>query len=670
MVWADDPPNVLDLPRIMSAQNADNQQSVQLLQAGAFQEARHLLEKAAVRVPYDFVALHNLACAQALLDDSKAALETLKIAVERGYRSHEMLEKDPDLAAVRKLPEFSELLLASKKPPPKEAPGWKYSVGMAQPEGAMVLIDSHNANWNPSSNCLQVIVNLTRAGKQMPITGSGDSVGKLLNEWHSDGSAAGNVGDLYDNHDRAHSPLPMNLYPQMTQIIYGPQAKHREMDNGLQRFFLFIRADSQGTLDAEQIKSKPVSSEATAEQFKLGRAVVLGNSSTALTGDLSWRSMPRLALTIPGGAQFLQLQYANNHIYVYPEHRDHDPVGADGSGFGDVFFANTPYYLISQGSSGTDQDFLRAIATTMAAFHPDVKTWLRENGLVAPTVQMIFRRCNRSVQTDEDYLKPIAHPTVFESSQIDNERMVKMAHAMKLKELPPLVQLKVVSEKQNDHRLHYFDSASSENLLTTPAAIARLCKSTEYWREMIVSAEDSKDFHGNALEFHWRVLRGDPERIQIESVDGSPTARRIRVGYQLRRLIATGSAIDSSRVDIGVFAHNGYHYSAPAFISFQFPDNEVRRYDEKKRILSVDYNVNSHKYVDPWIFCRRDWRDDYRYDDDGKLTGWTRLRATGSEEFDSSGNRVIFGEDRPRQVRYERVTLPNQITTIKQITAD
>src|SRR5204863_4470794 len=83
--------------------------------------------------------------------------------------------------------------------------------------------------------------------------------------------------------------------------------------------------------------------------------VVFGNSSTALT-PVNGGSNPFQADVNPGGLDMLQREYAGNNIYIFPEHNDHDPGhdGCDG-GFGDVYPTNTPYLIISQGSSGSYQ---------------------------------------------------------------------------------------------------------------------------------------------------------------------------------------------------------------------------------------------------------------------------------------------------------------------------
>ena len=91
-------------------------------------------------------------------------------------------------------------------------------------------------------------------------------------------------------------------------------------------------------------------------------AIVLGNSSTALTQGPLEKST-RHASPYQVELHDLQCSIAPTHI-LYPEHRDHDPGHNGKDGFGDVFPANTPYFVISQGSSGSDRPFMEAFAAT------------------------------------------------------------------------------------------------------------------------------------------------------------------------------------------------------------------------------------------------------------------------------------------------------------------
>lgn len=111
-----------------------------------------------------------------------------------------------------------------------------------------------------------------------------------------------------------------------------------------------------------------------------------------------------------------------------------------------------------------------------------------------------------------------------------------------------------------------------------------------------------------------------------------------------------GSPLESNRVDIGVFVHNGTHVSALAFVSFSYLDNEKREYDEQHRIRVVDYTAADTRgnYVDPLLDLPKDWRDEYRYGDDGRPLGWTRIRGERREEFTPEGRLVTAVDDAGR----------------------
>ena len=65
--------------------------------------------------------------------------------------------------------------------------------------------------------------------------------------------------------------------------------------------------------------------------------------------------------------------------------------------------------------------------------------------------------------------------------------------------------------------------------------------------------------------------------------------RRVIVPWHQRRPIVEGSALESNRVDIGVFVHNGEYYSPPAFLTYLFLDHEARTYDPSGRLLEIGY---------------------------------------------------------------------------------
>lgn len=388
-------------------------------------------------------------------------------------------------------------------------------------------------------------------------------IGKLLRQWYKEGTAAGNTGDFYDNRDRGHSLLNTQPYPQLDKVEYTKEQLDRRLDWALQLHFIYPH-------------------------------VTFGNSSTA-SGDPNLGSNPRHAFLRPGAAQILHAQYTRNHLYIYPEHMDHDPGhNGRGGGRGDLFPVNTPYFIISQGSSGSDQPFMRAIPYTLAAFRPEVKELLVGRGLLMPTVQMIFRMSNKLVEKPEDYLTGKAHPTVFDGNVVNPLKIVQMAHEIRRDNVPPMVQIAALEEDLALNGVDYFEAPNfTERFFDTPEVIARIVRSTKQTRRMVVSAKGSYDVNGRPLKFHWAVLRGDAERIRINPMEKDGSVVELLVPWHERRPVLPGSLLESNRVDIGVFAHNGAYWSAPAFVCFFYLDDEARTYDASGRILEMFYGYGT-----------------------------------------------------------------------------
>lgn len=440
---------------------------------------------------------------------------------------------------------------------------------------------------------------------------------RLLRQMMSEGRAAGNDGDLYENRDRGHSRLPPGAHPQLTHVVYDDEARAAGLDYGLAGLILFD-------------------------------APVIGNSSTAIREGPLWRSLPRLALTQAQGPLALYQNYLAGQVHVYPEHRDHDPT------HGDLIPAATPFFIISQGSSGSDRPHLEALAMIFAALRPETKSFLHQNQLLAPTVQMIFRRSLAPVRSREMYRSGLAHSSVIQRDQINLVRMVQLANALTPETVPPMVRLAVLDETGAREGIDYFGAGLDERLFDTPVAIARIWRSFGYRRSMVVSAEATRDLQGRVPEFAWRVLRGDPARTRIEPLDARGSRARITLDWQLPRPVPGRPDIRSNRVDIGVFARVGDYDSMPGLMSILLPQHETRRYgagpDGAMRIESRDFRVPEGGYADPILFPQAEWRDVYRYDPAGALQGWDREGVEGAMQFDAAG-RLITAEGL-RRVRH------------------
>ena len=98
-----------------------------------------------------------------------------------------------------------------------------------------------------------------------------------------------------------------------------------------------------------------------------------------------------------------------------------------------------------------------------------------------------------------------------------------------------------------------------------------------------------------------------------------------------------------------------------------FPGHQRRVYealpDGTRRVAEIDYAdpARAEVYRDPLIFPGRDWRDSYRYDDEGRLVGWTRHRAGAPEEsFTRNGLLVLERDAQGRPTLAEEIAYPLQ----------
>jgi hypothetical protein len=564
-------------------------------------------------------AHYNLACALARQGRKEEALVCLAHAIERGFNNAKHIKEDSDLESLRQNERFKKLLADAARTKPLVA--WPQTIEAGKVKDGEVFVTEKNTTWDLRQGVFRTYFAPVARDKEREVIKGFGKAGDLVRQWYKEGTAAGNHGDLYDNHDGDHSNMHYQSFPQLTRIEFSKEAQAAKVHIGLQSLFVF-------------------------------NGVVLGNSSTALVSGPYWRSQPRLAYTHARIMRVLYNQYVNNHLYLYPEHRDHDPGhNGKGDGYGDVYPANTPFVLISQGSSGSDIVFLDALACTLAAFQPETKQHLVRHGLLMPTVQMIFRKCNKNVRGADDYLTGAAHPTVFEGGNVDVVKMVQFAHALKPDEVPAMVQLRVVKEEQPVLGCDYFDAEPrGEGLFDTPAAIARVLRSTQHTRRLVVSAEGSRDVNKRPLTFRWVVLRGDEQGVTIKPLNKESSVVELAVSWQERRPIAPGSRMESNRIDIGVFIDNGKHWSAPGFVTFFSLDNQKRLYDKDQRIARVDYadKEMAGNYVDPLVDLPKDWRDEYHYAKEGRLLGWTRTRGKVTQEFTSDGAVVQESDDKGR----------------------
>lgn len=583
-----------------------------LLQLGQQQLAAERLEDLLVAHP-DVESLYFIqGLVRGFSGDMEGAIAAFQTAWTMGDRQLRELAAAPRNAAFLADPRLKALL-----DQPDPAPALPEPVGA---KGGIAEVVASATIWDPVKHRLITRFALPKRLRSKPVMTGNDPVARRLRALMRAGKASGLAGVLYDNRDRDHGQMRLGKFPQLALVEYSPLARSFSVDYGLNAQILFD-------------------------------AVTLGNSSTAVTGP-QWRSQGRFGMTqgvYP--SQFYQ-SYRENQIYLFPEHLDHDPVSQGGKG--DVFPANIPYLLFSQGSSSSELRMLDAVAVILAALPPKTRAALEAEGLLAAAVQQVFRRGQAGILTDEDYLSGRAHPTVFDANASEPDRMIELAQAIAANQIPPMVAVQVVSEPPS---IAPFSKGLNEHLFTTPSAIARIHRTLERTRKTVLSAAETKDPNGRALIFRWVLLRGDPERVRIAPQDDQGLVAEIEIDWHDRFEAPAPAGMTTQRVDIGVFAYNGAHWSAPAFYSVSFPPTEQRFYDAQGRLAEIDYRDPEirKRYADPLLFLRRNWRDQFAYTQEGRLKGWTRYRGEDQTAFSRHGLKVIEQDPQGRPLITEFV---------------
>ncbi len=572
-------------------------------------------------LPDDPTWRYNLACTLARQSRQPEALDELERAVELGFRDTRAIAADGDLATLRRLERFSQILDRARRlgnQPPTGRPATAPLLATGQ---APVTIS--NTTWNLDLGQFQTYFTFP---PRAPLTTNRmvrlpGPAGDAIRAWQAEGTAAGNAGDLYDNRDDGHSRLDPDLFPELTPVVYSESARQARVQTGLS-LFTFM-----GT-------------------------PVLGNSSTALRDSLFWRSLGRHAYCDGRATLLLSLQYFRNQHYVYPQHRDYAAAAE-----GDTFPAATPYLTLAPGSSFTDLPLVEAFAAAQAALRPEVKEALVRGGMLVPALQMLLRASQCEVRERGDYLTRKAHPVVFDGAGTDLLRMVNLAHDLTTNSLPPVALLRTVEDTRAVPGRDFFDLAGGEVLFESPAAIARVVRGMAYTRRISVDGRASRNPLSTPLKAHWVLLHGDPGKVRITPRAGEPLVADIEVDYHGGGFqAATNSPMRTSRVEIALIVDNGAHFSPPAYVTFCYLNNELRTYAADGRILAVDYRGAAARYTDPALSLPKRWIDVYLYDARNRLIGWTRNRGDASEGFTPDGARVLTRDARGRALTARAVT--------------
>jgi len=546
---------------------------------------------------------YNLACAQALQGNANAALAALEQAVEQGFADAEHARLDPDLAALRDSDDFKTLLKRMER---LQTTGETGFLRPMRPDASgTALQTSSNTVWSFELGVFQAFIARPDAA---PTNAYRGPEAETIARWIAEGTAASCVGLLYANRDGGVQPLDVSLYPGLVRLAYDADMTARNLHIGLPNTLYSVENGAM-------------------------LLPVIGHSSMGYINSLYGRSQPRALYGDPLQVARQSVFLLGNQLFFYPVFGDYDALS------GDLFPAITPYTMPVAGGVNAERLFVDAAFAALSALRPETRAELTRTGLLMPALQMLFRASQRTLRNPRDYLTVAAHPTAFRAADLDTSRLVHLAHALTTNDLPPIVVLSVQNETQMRPDIDFFDAVRTERLFDSPLAIARVFRGAARTRTLDIRFQCMR---GDA-RIHWVVLRGDPAKVTFAPCRTNSAVMSLTVAHHEPFDVKDGSgnALQTSRVDIGVIAETPAGFSAPSYISFYMLGNERRVYAPDGRIESIDYSRHTGRYVDPLLSFGRHWKDVYRYDARGNLTGWFRRRGLSEDAFTAYGHKVV-----------------------------
>lgn len=565
---------------------------------------------------------YNLGCALALQNRVDEALDALHRAMADGFLDVEHTAADEDLISLRGHADFTALLTRMRELEDSPKHKARRPTPLAPNADGIIMQTTSNTLWSYEYGVFNTLITTPT---NPPTTAYRGPCAQEITHWQAQGSATGAAGIIYLNRDdNSDHSIDLSHFPGLARIEYSQDVTARKLSFGAPNT-LFIDAATQQL------------------------APTIGHCAMGFLSVGYWRSLPRGICSDPRQAMQQPLFLLSNQLLFYNAQNDYTAE------HGDLFTVNNPCLISVAGTNGSERVFAEAAVAAICALQPTTRAHLIRERTLMPTLNMLLRLTQKQLSTPEHYLTGRAHPVALSPQNLDTPKLVAAAHALTTNNLPPTAFIKVVRESQATAGRDFFDDAQSEQLFDSPFAIARVFRGVARTRSYELEA-DSDDPN---TTLHWTLLQGNPELITFTPCPTNNNRITVHVAHHTPFAVASpgDSKIISTRVDIAAIAQRGSQYSMPAILSIYFLNNEKRTYTNDGRILAVDYTWPQSGYTDPMLSLPRNWRDEYLYDDHGRMTGWHRIRGLSRERFTVYGHRVISTDplgraNQAHQIRY------------------
>ena len=315
----------------------------------------------------------------------------------------------------------------------------------------------------------------------------------------------------------------------------------------------------------------------------------------------------------------------------------------------------SPASLVCRGSNTAD--LVRICAEAWKAMKPEV----REKGGVRQLLGIV-RRGQKCVTNETAFMSGAAMRPALTLSDLDEEKILKIAHGLE----KPYPEIPVIF---NFGSLEYPSLVC--NLFEEPFTRLVMAYSIHHLFFVPRTAEKTTKvgvsvLKGEKDELVWKVLQGDAskvrivkdkvEKVEVEGNEADGVSFTIESDYQAAFdvTLADGTKMKSTRVDVGCFRVVDGVASMPAIVSIFYMPAETREYGADGLLKSIDY---AKRQIPGWMpkFCPKGgFRDEFHWNKDGKLTGWTRVNAEGQKtEFTRDGLVVMTRDElgRPLDAR-------------------
>lgn len=494
--FAADQVGLYDYPRLHVPQTLLRVQLMNAVRAGNITNMEAICRQGLELMPGDATWQYNLACTLAYRATPDAALDALDKAVKAGFRNAAAIEADNDLKRIASTARFKAIVQEARDTANIPVPGMPYPKTARLTQGTKLVLTKQNLIWDFDRGLYVANFKFLRGVSESAEARAAlyDGPAKdVLAAWIADGTASGNGGDLYVNRDGNHSRIKADAFPLLSELCFEAEARRKNVDKALPNALY-------------------------------PGAAVVGNASLAINSTNDSCSLVRMAMQDPAALLALQQCYLDNQFWVFPAHKDFVPEKGI-----DRYMGVTPCALQSVGSSGSDRYFVRAALAASAALRPETKAAVLSRKAFGPLMQHLFRRTRKGVESDADYLTEKAHPTAFDRSSLDVERMVQMAHGLTPESIPPTL---------------------------LPLSSFVPVKSTDLERELDFTFRPfASSASGSELTYEWRTVHGDAKRVVITpGQNGS-----VHLSVDCRSL--------TNRIDVACFAKTATStWSAPSFI--------------------------------------------------------------------------------------------------------